>query len=95
MKINQKIKFALFATVNLIMNSVVSAGTNAAPAVSSEAISEPAQGAQQISTSEFEASFLSVSASCKVSHAAFDAVSVGLEDISIEIRNIHAEVENA
>ena len=62
---------------------------------------QPAAGEQkntqviQSVGSEFEISFLNVTASCKVSHAAFDVVSVGLENISHDIIAIHAEGEIA
>ena len=46
-------------------------------------------------TSDFEASFINVSANCKASHSAFEAVQVAIEDIAPAVRSIHAEIETA
>lgn len=49
----------------------------------------------QSDSREFEASFLNVSATCKGSHAAFDAVAVAIQEIPAEVRSIHADLERA
>lgn len=94
-------KIAVITSVNLATNAALSM----AMAHSTQAIGQSSydnksehprsSSVMQVNTNEFEASFLKVSASCKVSHAAFDAVSVGVENISPEVLSIHAEIERA
>lgn len=95
-----KTKTTALTGLNLALAATLSTGAAAAAnnqATSPDAESNAARASAVLhaDTREFEASFLRVSASCKVSHAAFEAVRVGLENVSSETVRIHAEIEQA
>ncbi len=98
---NQKAKLSVLTGLNLAVNAALSVGAHAgvatdqATSYGTEPSSFRHSDVMQVNTNEFETSFLKVSASCKSSHAAFDAVSVGLENVPVEVRLIHAEIETA
>ena len=98
---NQKTKIAVLAGINLGVNTVLALGVQAGSAMDqlkSQGI-EPSSSRHsevlQANTNEFEVSFLQVSASCKSSHSAFEPVSVAIENVPLEVRHIHAEIESA
>lgn len=78
-----KLSTTAFLTMNLAL-AVTGAETLATPVAESQLSVLPATSA------EFEASFLKIPRTCKVSHAAFDAIAVGNETISEEIAAIHS-----
>lgn len=97
---NQKAKATILTSLNLAVQTAMGMSATTSIAHTQAAAQEQLPLAQQnkviqANTNEFEASFLKVSNSCKVSHAAFDAVYVGLENISQEVIGVHAEIEMA
>lgn len=97
---NQKAKLAVLTGLNIVIGATgIAAHAASAHADSTmqnqDSNSSRASDVLQSDTREFEASFLKVSAGCKVDHAAFDAVEVAVREIPAEVRAIHAEVEEA
>jgi hypothetical protein len=97
---NQKAKQAIIAGLNLMIGAtgvvVLSANAHADAALSKQDIQPSRAGDMlQSDTREFESSFLKVSATCKSSHSAFDAVAVAIQNIPADVRAIHAEIERA
>jgi len=97
---NQKTKLTILTGVNFAVNAALSMGAQAGtmhhhPINKTDNATGSNNRVLQADTNEFEASFLEVSKSCKVSNPAFDAVSVGLENISPDVISIHAEIETA
>lgn len=98
---NQKAKLSILTGLSLAVNTALSVGahagmtTDSATPYGTEPSSSRHNDVMQVNTNEFESSFLKVSASCKSSHSAFDAVSVGLENVPAAVRLIHAEIETA
>jgi hypothetical protein len=82
----------LLTSLSLGVQAVLAMTAHASPAL---AQTTDNQAVTILPTSELEASFLKVSANCKASHAAFEAVRVGIENIAPEIRAIHAQIEAA
>lgn len=97
---NQKTKIPLFTGLNLVIGVTgigASAAVSHADLILDKHVTKPsgANTVLQSDSREFEASFLKVSAGCKVDHAAFDAVEVAVREIPSEVRAIHAKVEEA
>ena len=97
---NQKAKQAIIAGLNLMIGATGLAALSAsahADTTHNKQDVKPSRASDvlQSDTREFESSFLKVSATCKSSHSAFDAVAVAIQEIPADVRAIHAEVERA
>lgn len=92
----QQAKIAMLTGLNIVFGGVAASSVTAyVDATLNQQEPTRAMDVLQSNAREFEASFLKVSASCKVSHAAFDEIAVAIQEIPAEVRAIHAEVENA
>ena len=89
-----KVKTVLFSALNLLMNSALVMSSHASgahnPTMKPKA---PEQGAaNEFNSNQLEASFLKVYAGCKVDHASFAPIPVGIESVSERILGIHAQL---
>src|SRR4051812_42850443 len=92
-----KTKTVLFSTLNLLANSALVMSAHASGIETPTAKSKiPEQSAvNQLNSNQLEASFLKVYAGCKVDHASFEPVPVGIESVSDRILGIHAQLGQA
>ncbi len=88
-------KAAVFTSISLGVQTVLAMTAFAAPTSPQAPAASGDHVATTLGANELEASFIKVSAKCKTSHAAFEAVRVAIKDISADVRSIHAQIETA
>ena len=91
------LKTTALTSVSLAVQALLAmtAQADAGATYSTDSATTPHNDVLSVGTSELEASFIKVSATCKASHGAFEAVRVGLESVAPEVRAIHAQIEAA